>query len=133
MCWFLKEAFPMVLLGILIVNILYSLKAVDLLSNILSPVITKLWGLPREVMGALIIGFIRKDVAVGMLRPLGLSLRQLITGAVILAIYFPCAATFMVLLRELGIKDMLKSALIMLSTAVIAGFILNTALSFFGM
>ena len=130
--WFLKEAFPLVLVGILIVNILYFLKIVDFLGGIFSPIITKLWGLPQETIGALIVGFLRKDVAVGMLRPLNLSLRQLITGTTILAIYFPCVATFMVLVKELGIKDMLKSTLIMLLTATLVGFALNNILSLIG-
>jgi len=131
--WFLKEAFPLVLLGILIVNILYFLKVVDFLAAGLSPLVIKLWGLPREVIGAMVVGFLRKDVAVGMLRPLGLSVKQLITSAVVLAVYFPCAATFMVLLKELGFKDMLKSVFIMLLTAGCAGFLLNTILSLAGM
>lgn len=130
--WFLREAFPLVLLGILIVNILYFLKIVDFLGGVFSPIITELWGLPRETIGALVVGFLRKDVAVGMLRPLNLTLRQLITGATILAIYFPCVATFMVLVKELGIKDMLKSTLIMLFTATSVGFALNNILLLMG-
>lgn len=130
--WFLKEAFPLVLLGILVVNILYFLKIIDFLGSIFSPIITKLWGLPQETVGALVVGFLRKDVAVGMLRPLNLSLRQLITGTTILAIYFPCVATFMVLVRELGVKDMLKSTLIMLFTATLVGFALNNILFLIG-
>ncbi len=131
--WFFKEAVPLVLLGILIVNILYFLKIIDFMAFIFSPLITKAWGLPEEAIGTLIVGFLRKDVAVGMLRPLDLSLRQLIVGATILAIYFPCIATFMVLVKELGFKDMLKSIAIMLFTAVTVGFILNNLLLFFGM
>jgi len=69
---------------------------------------------------------------VGMLRPLNLSIKQLIVGATILAIYFPCVATFIVMIKELGLRDMLKSALIMLATAVVVGFILNFSLSLFG-
>jgi ferrous iron transport protein B len=125
---FLKEALPYVLLGVLIVNVLYYLGIIKLLSNIFAPIITKLWGLPKEAIGALMIGFLRKDVAVGMLGPLSLSDKQLIIGSVILAIYFPCAATFMVLIKELGLKDMAKSALIMLAVALIVGGLLNIIL-----
>lgn len=127
--WFLKESLPLVLLGVFIVNILYFFNVIDFLSGIFAPVVTKIWGLPREVMGALIVGFLRKDVAVGMLRPLGLSLRQLIVGSTVLAVYFPCMATFFVLIKELGIKDMLKSALIMLVAALSTGAALNLVLS----
>lgn len=129
--WFLKEAVPWVLLGIFFINVLYFFKVIDFLAYIFSPVITKIWGLPREVIGALIAGLLRKDIAVGMLRPLNLSLKQLIVGSTILSIYFPCAATFVVLIRELGVKDMIKSVMIMMLTTIIIGGILNFGLSFF--
>ncbi|MDP8261221.1 MAG: ferrous iron transporter B [Candidatus Kappaea frigidicola] len=125
---FLKEALPYVLLGVLVVNILYFLGIVDYLANVFTPVICKLWGLPKETIGALLIGFLRKDVAVGMLGPLNLSDKQLIISSVILAIYFPCVATFMVLVKELGLKDMAKSALIMVLVALLVGGLLNIIL-----
>jgi len=125
---FLKEAIPLVLLGVLIVNILYALKIIDFFAGIFAPIMTKFWGLPESAISALVIGFLRKDVAVGMLGPLNLTTKQLVIGSTILAIYFPCIATFAVLLRELGIKDMLKSATLMLVTATIVGIALNLIL-----
>lgn len=85
-------------------------------------------GLPKETVGALIVGFLRKDVAVGMLVPLGLSMKQMIISSVILTMYFPCIATFTVLLKELGTKDMVKSATIMILSTLIVGTILNLVL-----
>ncbi|MBU4376642.1 MAG: ferrous iron transporter B [Candidatus Omnitrophica bacterium] len=125
---FLREALPLVLLGILFVNILYALKIIDFLAHIFAPVLTGLWGLPKEAISALIVGFLRKDVAVGMLGPLNLTTKQLVVGTTILAVYFPCIATFAVLIRELGIKDMLKSALIMVIVALSVGALLNLIL-----
>lgn len=125
---FLKEALPFVLLGVLIVNILYALKIIDFFANFFSPLITNLWGLPKEAVSALIVGFLRKDVAVGMLGPLDLTNKQLVVGSTILAIYFPCIATFAVMVRELGIKDMLKSAMIMVTVALFVGTLLNLIL-----
>ena len=127
---FLKEAVPYVLLGILFVNILYAAGVIKLAAGIFSPVIEKLWGLPREAIGALLIGFLRKDVAVGMLGPLNLTTKQLVIGSTVLAIYFPCIATFAVLVRELGLRDMLKSAAIMITAAVLVGGFLNFILRF---
>ena len=72
--------------------------------------------------------FLRKDVAIGMLRPLNLTTKQLIIGSTVLAVYFPCIATFVVLIRELGIKDMIKAAIIMLTTTVAVGFIMKIVL-----
>ncbi|MEA3500862.1 MAG: ferrous iron transporter B [Candidatus Marinimicrobia bacterium] len=126
--WFIKEAVPYVLLGVLIINILYVLHVIDFLGNLVSPIITGLMGLPKETVGALIVGFLRKDVAVGMLVPLGLSMKQMIISSVILTMYFPCIATFTVLLKELGLKDMAKSAAIMMLSTLVVGSILNLIL-----
>ncbi len=125
---FLVSAVPYVLLGILIVNILYTLKIIDLLAKVFSPVLGGLWGLPSEVVSVLLVGFLRKDVAVGMLGPLNLTTKQLVIGSTILAIYFPCVATYIVLIKELGIKDTLKSTIIMIIVALIVGGLLNLIL-----
>ncbi|MDI6704395.1 MAG: ferrous iron transporter B [bacterium] len=125
---FLMEAVPFVLLGVFFVNILYGIGIIDLSSKVFAPLMSNLLGLPKEAIAALIIGFLRKDVAVGMLGPLNLTTKQLIIGSTVLAVYFPCVATFAVLIRELGIKDMLKSALIMIVVALIVGSLLNLIL-----
>jgi ferrous iron transport protein B len=122
------HATPYILGGILVVNILYTLGVIDFLGNLFAPVIQGLLGLPGEAVSTLLIGFLRKDVAVAMLIPLGLNARQVVVGAVVLAAYFPCAATFTVLVKEMGVKDMFKSALIMIATAITAGFVLNMLL-----
>jgi len=126
--WFIKEAVPFVLLGVLLVNILYTLGIIQFVGRITAPVVTKVLGLPQEAVGALIIGFLRKDVAVGMLVPLGLTVKQLIIASVVLAMYFPCVATFTTLVKELGIVDMLKSAGIMIVSSLIVGGFLNLIL-----
>ena len=126
---FLAEAVPYVLLGVLFVNLLYVSGFIDLLGKIFAPFLSGFFGLPPEAIAALLMGFLRKDVAVGMLSPLGLSVQQLIVAAIVLTAYFPCAATFIVLLRELGPVDMLKSALIMLVVSLGAGGLTNLVLS----
>ena len=122
------HATPYILGGILLVNILFTVGLVDYLGFIFTPIVTGILGLPGEAVSTLLIGFLRKDVAVAMLVPLGLSARQFVIGAVVLAAYFPCAATFTVLVKEMGVKDMLKSAAIMIVTAFTAGFALNLLL-----
>jgi len=126
--WFLKEAIPFLFLGVLIINILYAVGFLQWLGVALSPIMEGLFGLPGDASIALIIGFLRKDLAVGMLLPLGMNAMQLVIAATLLTIYFPCIATFTVLVKELGVKDMMKSAAIMAGTAVIVGFILKVIL-----
>jgi len=127
-CQFIREAVPFVLLGVGLVNILYVLNIIQVLGRWLEPVLTSVLGLPPEAVGALLIGFLRKDVAVGMLAPLGLSVKQLIIACVILTIYFPCVATFAVLLREFGLRRMAKAAVLMTVVALGVGGVLNLIL-----
>jgi ferrous iron transport protein B len=125
---FITEAAPVVLLGVLAVNILYMIGIFNFLSGLFAPVITTILGLPKEAAAAILIGFLRKDVAVGMLLPLNLSVKQLIIGCTVLSMFFPCIATFIILARELGWKDMLKSTAIMIVVALIVGGVLNLVL-----
>lgn len=127
--WFLKEAMPWVLFGVFLANILYSVGVISFIGRIVSPVIAGILGLPREAAGGLIVGFLRKDVAVGMLAPLHLTMRQIIVACVVLAMYFPCVATFAVLLKELGFVDLLKATAIMVISALVVGGLLNLILS----
>ena len=129
MKWFVKEAVPFVLLGVLIVNLLYTFGIIQFVGEITAPVVTRVLGLPQEAVGALIVGFLRKDVAVGMLIPLGLTAKQLIIASVVLAMYFPCVATFTTLVKELGVVDTLKSAGIMLISSLVVGGLLNLVLT----
>jgi ferrous iron transport protein B len=130
---FLREAVPYVLVGVLIVNLLYTLGVVRLLSRLFAPLITAVLGLPAEAIGALLVGFLRKDVAVGMLAPLGLSMKQLVVASVVLTAYFPCVATFVVLFRELGVRDMLKASALMLAVAFSVGGLLNLVMTGLGL
>jgi ferrous iron transport protein B len=122
---FLIEAAPIVLLGVLVINILLYFSLLDSVSGIFAPVIQGLFGLPKEAVIALIIGFLRKDVAVGMLMPLALSPKGLFIAATLLAISFPCIATFIVLLKELGLKYLIGATLIMVTVSILVGSMLN--------
>jgi len=125
---FLLEAVPIILGAVLVINVLYFFGVFEAIADFTAPVVTGLLGLPKEAVTALVIGFLRKDVALGMLAPLALTAEQLVVGSVVLAMFFPCIATFVVLLRELGVVNMLKSAGVMISVALITGGILNLIL-----
>ncbi len=122
---FLIEAVPFVFLGILAINLLYILGIMDYLTILVSPLLSNLLGLPDDAIGALIMGFLRKDLATAMLAPLNLTAQQLTVATTFLAVSFPCVATFVVLLKELGVKDLIKVIMIMLGVALLTGTILN--------
>ena len=115
-------------LGVLIINILYAVGFLQWFGSSVQPIMSALFGLPGEASIALITGFLRKDLAVGMLLSYDMTALQLVIAVTMLTIYFPCVATFAVLIKELGIKDMIKSAIIMIAVAIIVGFSLRILL-----
>lgn len=119
---------PIVLGTVLVVNILYTLGVFNAIADITAPILTGLWGLPKETIAALVVGFLRKDAAMGMLAPLALTAKQLVISSTVLAMFFPCVATFVILARELGARDVLKAVGIMIAAAVIMGSLQNLVL-----
>jgi ferrous iron transport protein B len=63
-----------------------------------------------------------------MLGPLNLTAKQLTIAATVLSMFFPCIAAFAVLVKELGVRDMLKSVLAMLISSLVIGGSLNAIL-----
>jgi len=125
---FLKEALPIVSLGILVINLLYMTNLFPLFANAFGPFLQHLLGLPREVSLVLALGFLRKDLAMGLLAPLQLTVKQLIVSSVMLAMFFPCVATFMIILKELGAKRLIQATGIMVVVSTLTGTILNLVL-----
>lgn len=126
---FLKEAVPYIALGMLAMNIFYISGLMHLVGLALRPVVSGLLGLPEDAATALIIGFLRKDIGIGMFVPLGMTPKQLVISSVVLAMYFPCVATFTVMLKELGLVNTAKSIALRLVATLIIGMMLNTLLN----
>jgi ferrous iron transport protein B len=125
---FMKEALPIVLGTVLVVNILYTLGVFNAIADIAAPILTGLWGLPKETIAPLVLGVLRKDVAMGMLAPIALTAKQLVISSTVLAMFFPCVATFVILARELGPRDVLKAVGIMIAAVLIMGSLQNLIL-----
>ena len=125
--WFLAEALPLLFLGVLAASMLDALGIMEKLATVTAPFMKSWFALPGEAVPALFSGFLRKELALGMLVPLKLTSAQL-TVAITLFSFFPCIATFAVMWRELGGKDMLKAVWVMLLTALLVGGILRLVL-----
>ncbi len=125
---FLREALPIILLAIFAIGILYTLGIFDAIAKVTAPVVSGIFGLPKEAVVAIVVGFLRKDVAIGLLAPLSLSAGQLVIGCVVLTMFFPCIATFVVLARELGFRGLLVAIGVMIAATVVVGGLLNLIL-----
>jgi len=125
---FLRDALPIVFLGTLIVNLLYLTNAFPALARFVSPWLSRMLGLPPEAILVIALGILRKYMAMGLLLPLGLSVKQLVIASVVISLFFPCVAAFVVVLREFGWRRLFEAVAIMLSFAFFVGSILNMLL-----
>ncbi|MFN3551256.1 MAG: FeoB small GTPase domain-containing protein [Endomicrobiia bacterium] len=127
---FFLDAVPLIFLGIVIINI-FELFSIDkLIISSFGKIFMPILGLPYEVSSVVILGFLRKDVSIALLRPFNLSINQLIVASVFMVLYLPCVSTFFILLKEHGIKTTLKIILLMFFGGLLLGFIIRNIISF---
>ncbi|TAJ44674.1 hypothetical protein CUJ86_05045 [Methanofollis fontis] len=117
---YLKEAVPFVLFGILLVNVLYLAGVIGAVAGALAPLFVTWFGVPAETVGPLIAAFLRKDLAVAQLSTIAMTPYQMITSVVLISIYFPCVATFVVMIRE-GWKQLLAAVAVLMVVVVLYG------------
>ena len=124
---FLLEAVPMIVAGVLAVNLLDMSGALAGISAFFRPAVTGLLGLPPETVSVMVLGFLRKDVSIAMLSPFALSPGSIVVASVFLSLYLPCLGSFMVTLRELGPRDAAKVFAMNFAAALLFAALLNLA------
>jgi len=116
---FVVVAFPIVTIGSMFLGGLYEFGFLNQLANISGPTFYALLGLPPVAVIALLLGILRKELTLQLLVALAvmqygasahnltvfMSPAQLFVFAVIVTLYFPCAATMSALKREMGWKS----------------------------
>jgi ferrous iron transport protein B len=124
---FLFEAVPMIMLGVFLVNLADMTGALDTISEAFRRPLEAVFGLPGETVSVMVLGFLKKDVSIAMLSPFGLTPEQLTVASVFLALYLPCLASLLVMVRELGLRDSLGIALVNFAGASAAAGLLHLA------
>jgi ferrous iron transport protein B len=125
---FILVAVPLILLGIFLINILDLMGAIAFASQTLGRPLTFILGLPPETIFVIVTGFLRKDISIALLSPLHLTPQHLVVACIFLVLYLPCASTFFVMARELGLRSALKLVAILFASGLLVGGILNLIL-----
>ncbi len=125
---YLLDALPLILCGVLFVDLMQMSGVTDWVTKLSRYPVEYILGLPADTTSLLILGFLRKDVAIALLEPFHLSAQMLVVACVFMTMYLPCIATFFVMLRENGWKDTLRVVGLTLGLALTTGFILRLVL-----
>ncbi len=109
---FVKMAFPLIIVGSLVIKMVEILNLLEPIANILSPVTVTWLGLPAITGITLIFGVLRKELTLIMLATLFgttnfaqvMTPVQMIVFTLVAMLYIPCIATIAALVKEFGWK-----------------------------
>lgn len=122
---YLGDALPLILAGVLFVDLMQFIGITDWVARIFRYPVEYMLNLPAEATPLLLLGFLRKDVSIALLEPFHLPPDQLAVACVFMSMYLPCVATFFVMLRENGLKDSLRIVALTLTLALITSTLLR--------
>ncbi|SES90160.1 ferrous iron transport protein B [Natronincola peptidivorans] len=127
---FMIEAEVPMMLGVGFAALVAETGALNAVSGYVAPLTTGWLGLPPEATLGLLLGVIRRELAVLPLLELDLTTLQLLVGAVVALFYIPCLAVLGVLIKEFGMKIALTMGVATILLAFLIGGVLNHTVSF---
>ncbi len=136
---FFTIAFPLLVVGSIIVEIALKYNLLDFLVEPTSFITAGMLGLPAVLIVAFIVGILRKEMAVGMLIVIAASEgftdltmfmtpEQFFVFGIVMAIYMPCIATIATMWKELGLKETVAVSLFSIAVAIAVGTVANQIL-----
>lgn len=128
---FLIEAEGPMMIAIVLAAVLKESGMLDSLAIIFEPVLSGLLGLPKEAVIFLLLGVIRREMAVAPLLEMDLSTLQLFVGATVALLYLPCLSVFGVIAKEFNAKVAVAIGVSTFTTAILLGGFINLIGGFF--
>jgi ferrous iron transport protein B len=132
--WYLKEAVPLFLVGTLLLFIFdkVQLAGKSLMQWVqigMEPIIAGLLHLPTQAAGIFILGFLRRDYGAAGLYDMArqglLNGQQVVVSLVVITLFIPCVASFLMIIREQGLKRALGIAGFIVPFAIAVGTVLS--------
>lgn len=124
---FLLDAEGAMFIGIIIAALVAETGILNSVGEFLEPVVTGWLGLPKEASLALLLGIMRRELAVLPLLELNLNTLQLVVGSVVALFYLPCLSVFGVLAKEFSIRTAVVIGIATTVSAFVFAGLLNQA------
>ncbi|MFU8786198.1 MAG: FeoB small GTPase domain-containing protein [Candidatus Izemoplasmataceae bacterium] len=126
---FIIEAQVPMFIGILVASLAVETGALETFGVWMEPLVVRWLDLPKEASLSLVLGIIRRELAVVPLLEMNLTTIQLITGSVVALFYLPCISVLVVLFKEFKFKLTLLITLSTFLTAFIMGGLVRIILN----
>jgi ferrous iron transport protein B len=128
---FIVMAFPLIIVGSLVIKMIEILNLLEPIANVFSPVTVTWLGLPAITGITLIFGVLRKELTLIMLATLlettnfaevpNFGPVQMIVFTLVAMLYIPCIATIAALVKEFGWKKALFISVFEIVFAILVG------------
>ena len=136
---FIKIAFPLIIVGSLVLKLADALGWLEIAASALSPITVAWLGLPTITGITLIFGVLRKELSLVMLATLlgtanfGVVLTpvQMIVFTLVAMLYIPCIATIAALVKDFGWKKSMFITGFEIAFAILVGGIAMRVLTLF--
>ncbi len=126
---FLQEAVPLFIFSALGLFFADKIGLLTIIERLAAPVIKGFLGLPPQFAESLIMGFIRGEAGVAILKKMVdsgvMDHTQLIVAMVVTILFIPCVTNFMLIIKEQGSQKALAIIVSVTSCAILTGGILN--------
>ncbi len=124
--WYLKEVVPLFVWGTLALFSLDKLGWLKALERLCAPVVQGFLGLPARATEAFIIGFLRRDYGAAGLYQMQkeglMDLRQVVVSLILITLFMPCVAQWMMVIKERGWKGAAAiTAVVLVAALAVAG------------
>ncbi|MBS3946611.1 MAG: ferrous iron transporter B [Melioribacter sp.] len=102
---FMKEASFWFFVGAFAVGIFEITGILNIWQDLLAPLTTSWLKLPKEAANAFVMGMVRRDFGAAGLFDLNLTSMQITVAIITITLFVPCIASFVVMLKERGLKE----------------------------
>lgn len=102
---FMKEAGFWFFVGALAIGIFEITGILTVWQDLLAPLTTTWLKLPKEAANAFVMGMVRRDFGAAGLFDLSLTSMQITVAIITITLFVPCIASFVVMIKERGIKE----------------------------
>ena len=126
---FLREAVPLFILGALGLFLMEKIGLLVLVEDLAAPVVRGFLGLPPQFVESLIMGFIRGEAGLAMLKKMAdagvIDHLQLVVAMIVTILFIPCVTNFMLIIKEQGTKKAFAIIVSVTACAIMTGGIMN--------
>jgi ferrous iron transport protein B len=134
--WYLKEAVPLFAAGTVLLFLADRVGLLGWAERVSQPVVVKMLGLPAEITEVFLMGFLRRDFGAAGLFQMShdglLSPVQVVVALVVITLFIPCIANFLMIIKERGWRTALAISAFIFPFALLVGAALNLALRLLG-